>query len=165
MLFYLGDLSFLQDRWQRVKISTTFSSWTMLLQGISQGSVLGPILSHTHILNDIFFTLKGIDICNISDDTTPYACDSELKSTPEKLEHNFELTIARFEMNYMKFNTDKCHVLISRNKNKQMWTKLDKNIVWESNDIKLLGITIDSILKFDKHVSNICSKANRKLNA
>ena len=46
-----------------------------------------------------------------------------------------------------------------------MWTKVDKNIVCESNDIKLLGITIDSILKFDKHVSNICSKANRKLNA
>ena len=44
-----------------------------------------------------------------------------------------------------------------------MWAKLDRDIVWESNDVKLLGITLGNNLKFDKHVSNICSKANRKL--
>ena len=66
-------------------------------------------------------------------------------------------------MNYTKLNTDKCHLLISGNKNEQMWAKLDKNIVWESNDIKLLGVILGNNLKFDKHVSNICSKANRKL--
>ena len=31
-------LSYLQDRWQRAKINTTFSSWTQLLQGVSQRS-------------------------------------------------------------------------------------------------------------------------------
>ena len=30
-------LSYLQDRWHRVKINTTFSSWTYLLQGAPQG--------------------------------------------------------------------------------------------------------------------------------
>ena len=29
--------------------------------------------------------------------------------------------------------------------------------------LKPLGITLNNKLKFDKHVSNICSKANRKL--
>ena len=65
----------------------------------------------------------------------------------------------------MKLNTDKCHLLISGNKNEQMWAKLDRDIVWESNDVKLLGIPLHNNLKFDKHVSNICSKANRKLSA
>ena len=46
-----------------------------------------------------------------------------------------------------------------------MWAKLDRNIVWESNDVMLLGIILDNNLKFDKHVSNICSKANTKLSA
>ena len=68
-------------------------------------------------------------------------------------------------MNYMKLNTYKCHLLISRNKNEQMWTKLNRDIVWESNDVKLLGITLDNNLKFDKHASVICSKANRKVSA
>ena len=44
-----------------------------------------------------------------------------------------------------------------------MWARVDRDIVWESNDVKLLGNTLDNNLKFDKHVSNICSKANRKL--
>ena len=37
-------LSYLQDRWQRFKINTAFSSWTQLLQGVPQGSGFGPIL-------------------------------------------------------------------------------------------------------------------------
>ena len=44
-----------------------------------------------------------------------------------------------------------------------MWGKLDRDIVQESNDVKLLGIKLNNKLKFDKHVSDICSKANRKL--
>ena len=68
-------LSYLQHRWQRVKINTTFSSWNQLLQGVPQGSVLGPILFNIYI-NDVFFALKGVDICNFADDTTPYVCDS-----------------------------------------------------------------------------------------
>ena len=66
-------------------------------------------------------------------------------------------------MNYMKLNADKCHLLISGNKNEQKWAKLDRDIVWKSDDVKPLGITLDNNLKFDKHVSNICSEANRKL--
>ena len=46
-----------------------------------------------------------------------------------------------------------------------MWAKLDRDIVQESNYVKLLGITLDNNLKFDKHAPNICSKANRKLSA
>ena len=108
-------------------------------------------------INDIFFALKGVDICNFPDDATPYVCDSNLKTVLETLEYNSKLATAWFEM------TDKCHLLISSNKNEHMWAKLDRDIIRESNDVKLLGITLDNNLKFDKHVSNIFSKANRKL--
>ena len=36
-------------------------------------------------------------------------------------------------------------------------------MVWEENEVKILGITINNELKFDRHISNICSKANKKL--
>ena len=50
-------------------------------------------------------------------------------------------------------------------KNEYMWAKLDEDIVWESNAVELLGVTKDNNLRFDKHVSNICLKPNRKLSA
>ena len=62
----------------------------------------------------------------------------------------------------MKLNTDKCRHLISGNKNEQMSTELVRALFWESKNVQLLGITLDNNIKFDKCVSNICSKASRK---
>ena len=43
-----------------------------------------------------------------------------------------------------------------------MWAKLDKDIVWEFNDVRLFWIAIDKYAKKPyKYVSNICSEANR----
>ena len=36
--------SYLSDRWQRVKINTSYSSWFALLVGMPQGSILGPLI-------------------------------------------------------------------------------------------------------------------------
>ena len=33
--------SYLSNRWQRTKVNNSFSSWTELIQGVLQGSVLG----------------------------------------------------------------------------------------------------------------------------
>ena len=46
-----------------------------------------------------------------------------------------------------------------------MRAKLDQDITWKNNDVEHLGVTISNNLIFDKHVSNICLKANRKLSA
>ena len=78
-------------------------------------------------INDMFFALNEIDICNSADDTAPYVCDSNLKSVLEKFEHNSELAIAWFEINYMKLILLKCHLLISGNKINvcgQKWVKI-----------------------------------------
>ena len=45
----------------------------------------------------------------------------------------------------------------------RVWAQVSEDKIWEIADVKLLGITIDKELKFDKHVSKICSKASRKL--
>ena len=156
--------SYLSDRWQHVKINNRFSNWTELLQGVPQGSVLGPLLFNIY-LNDLFFALKNFDVCNFEDDTTPFACDSSLKSVLEKLETSSEIAIAWFENNYMKLNTDKCHLLVSGNKIEHSWVKVGNDTIWESKEVKLLGVTIDNNLKFDKHVLDIIKKANSKLSA
>ena len=158
------SLSYLTDRWQRTKINLSFSDWKELLQGVPQGSVLGPSLFNIY-LNDLFYILKDVDVCNFADDTTPFVCDISLQSVINKLEKHSDVAISWFEYNYMKLNTDKCHLLVSGHNNEEIWIKIGNNYIQDSKEVYLLGVTIDNDLKFDKHISNLCLKANRKLSA
>ena len=65
----------------------------------------------------------------------------------------------------MKLNADKCHILISGHKNEVMIGRIGNVNILESHKVKLLGIDIDSNLKFEDYIKNICVKAARKLNA
>ena len=156
--------SYLNDRWQRIKINTEFSSWSELLTGVPQGSVLGPLLFNIY-LNDIFWVFQNTEACNFADDTTLYSCDQDLRTVIRNLEHDSLLAIEWFESNYMKLNADKCHLLTSGHKHEWMWVEVGKDKIWESQNEKLLGVTIDNKLSFKVHILDICKKANLKLSA
>ena len=143
------------------KINTTFSSWSALLKDVSQGSVLGPILLNI-FLNDLFFIFKDTDVCTFADDTSPHACDISPDELLIHVEHDFALPVCWFESNYMKLNTDKCHLIISGNKHESLWANVGNDRIWELKYVKLLGINVDRSLKFGFHVLKVCSKANRK---
>ena len=59
----------------------------------------------------------------------------------------------------------KCHYIISGHKYEHTWVKLNNEKCWECDNVKLLGIDIDSNLTFNNYVSSICTKAGRKLPA
>ena len=69
-------------------------------------------------------------MCNFADDTTPYACDQDLKTQIQKLEHDSLKAIMWFENNYMKLNEDKCQFLIS---NQNLWVNVGDALIWESS--------------------------------
>ena len=68
-----------------------------------------------------------------------------------------------FSDNQMMGNTDKCHLLLTKDKSSQI--HIGDSIIESSTCEKLLGIKIDSKLCFDDHIQGLFNKANRKLRA
>ena len=155
--------SYLSDRWQRVKINTSYSTWEELVKGVPQGSVLGPLLFNLYI-NDLFFIITS-DICNYADDTTPHAVDMKLEMLMAKLENAVDKALKWFRDNAMKLNSSKCKLLICGHKFETMICKIGISNVIETHEVKLLGVKIESDLTFTSHLETICKTASQKLNA
>ena len=156
--------SYLSNRKQRVKINTSFSSWSELLTGVPQGSVLGPLLFNIY-LNDLFWINEQTEVCNLADDTTFFSGDVELNVLLKRLEHDSVLAIEWFESNYMKMNTDKCHLILAGHKHELIWAEIGTDRIWETSQQRLLGITIDNKLRFNSHITELCKTAQNKLSA
>ena len=156
--------SYLSNRWQRTKINTSFSSWSELITGIPQGSVLGPLLFNIFI-NDLFYFFDKIDVCNYADDTTLHGCDENLEVLVERLECAANIAVIWFKHNHMKLNPDKCHLLVCGYKHECLLANMGGAPVIESYEENFLGISIDRDLTFENYVNNLCRNAGKKLNA
>ena len=156
--------SYLTDRRQRTKLNNSFSSYSNLTSGVPQGSILGPLLFNVYI-NDIFFFINEKNLANYADDNTPYAIDSNVESVITSLEDDATTLIRWFQDNYLKMNEDKCHLLITNQEEESKIAHIGDEIIKNSQSNKLLGITIDNEINFNKHVSTLCKKVNLKLHA
>ena len=103
--------SYLNNIWHRTKLNR---------------NLVGPILFNIY-LNDLFILSAFTDLCNLADDTTFYACDMDLNSLINRLEHDSFLAIEWFENNNMKLNRHlnlNYHFLVSGYKNENVWASI-----------------------------------------
>ena len=139
-------------------------SWSDVLSGVPQGSVLGPLLFVCYIndLPDVIHTTVKI----FADDTKVFADVSKEGGIRELQED-----VQRLEECAMKwqltFNIDKCkvmHIGLKNPKNDYVMTRDSKEIKLESTILeKDLGVNVDDKLKFDRHTEIQVNKANKML--
>ena len=153
--------SYLTGRGQRVKVGSPYSSLGNIKIGVPQGSVLGPMLLNIFI-NDLFLIDLESEICNFADDNKIFTRGNNLEEVIIKLEGDLCTTLKWFFENGMVANPEKFQLM---NNDQKLCLKIDDQMVNQCQQVKLLGVTIDSKLNFDEHILELCCKVNKNVSA
>ena len=107
--------------------------------------------------------MKDVDITNFVDDETSFASTNNIDDLIYFLEKASSSLLKWFKDNFFNGSLDKFHLSVSTVEK----TKINVGeCSAENGDYeKLLGVKTDNKLTFDCHVSDMCRKANRKINA
>ncbi|CAH1267096.1 TBCK [Branchiostoma lanceolatum] len=154
--------SFISGRRQRVRYHQSLSNWESLSCGVAQGTLLGPILFLVLIDDAASDTThpvwKYVDDMNLLETRT--LC--ELPTLQNALDDLHLWT----QRNYMLLNGGKCltmHVTFARNPPQPPPLRIDDTELAVVPSLKVLGLTIQSDLHWDKQVNNMVAKSGRKL--
>ena len=130
------------------------TGWALVLSGVPQGTVLGPLLFSLYI-NDISSDIES-EIRLFADDCV---CCREIMDEEDtmKLQRHIDRLGSWARKWGMRFQPVKCSMMqLTRKQIK----KIHASYTLEGTD---LGVTITSDLRWNTHVSNVCTKANRTL--
>ncbi|XP_068597914.1 uncharacterized protein [Brachionichthys hirsutus] len=158
--------SYLTNRQQFIHINHCSSSTAPLLQGVPQGSVLGPLLFILYILplGDIIRRHSLHFHC--------YADDIQLYITTNSIDSKVHSTVTNclndikswMKYNFLKVNSDKTDIILIGSKNitkstQQFGLDFDNTTLTPSPLIRNLGVILDSTLSFHHHVRQITRTA------
>ena len=164
--------SYLSGRSQKVKTGTKESSWENVINGVPQGSVLGPLL-FTILISDISDAIKRGRYHLYADDTQLYytckVCDANV--TIDHINCDLDNIYNYSKRNCLKLNAVKSKFIVIGSRpnlkklNSMVLNKIElgPDIIEREFAVKNLGIVMDETFSWSKHVNLLVSKAYGKL--
>ena len=164
--------SYLSSRKQCVCVEGTMSEERALNYGVPQGSVLGPILFTTYT-QPLHVVLNEIDFHLYADDSRMYlsfhpnSADST-NTAITTIGQCFCKVKAWMTSRFLKLNDSKTEVLVitSPTMTKQLQPvalQLGESTIVPSQHARDLGVTWDTTMRMEQHITNICKSAYYQL--
>ncbi len=150
--------NWLTNRRQRVVLNGKPSTWTAVLSGVPQGSILGPILFNIFI-NDLDEGIIATILLKFADDTKMGQRISSLRDR-DQLQQNLDLLCAWANRWGMRFNVGKCRIMHFGRSNPCHNYSMNGVDLEKTVEEKDLGVLITSTLK----VGNQCERAVQTAN-
>ena len=111
----------------------------------------------------MFLFIKKSEVCNISDDNTPYSVGKNIENVISDQKTDLVGVLVWFKINSLKANPGKFQFVVLGNKHERSFDIHINNVkIKNSNEVTLLGIKIDKNLTFKKN-SDLCRRASYKL--
>lgn len=167
--------SYLTDRHQRVLIGETASPDSLLVTGVPQGSVLGPLLFSLYVLPLMkIIERHGIRRHHYADDIQLYRRlhiqqlqkhdETELKQDLDTMESCIEEIRQWMTSNDLKLNEGKTEMLVIAPKNKQhllegITIRVGNDIIIPSKELRDLGSRLDATLSMRGQVASTIKSA------
>ena len=160
--------SFLTDRTLRVLYNGCFSHTVSLKAGTPQGSPLSPLIYIIYVNDYPEEIQQSCSMSQFADDTALWTSAYTRSFAVFKLQKGLNILEGWCRKWRVKLNGEKSNlVMIARTRerdNENYALQLFNDLIRPTQNAKFLGIEIDKLLSFQKHVDAIYNRATKRLN-
>ena len=165
--------SYLKDRFQYCELGGKRSTITKILQGVFQGSVLGPLLYILYINCIVVLEDEMCQLYLYADDTNArITLTGDNRANQERIQKKAAEMQTYMDAHHLKFNSEKTQLLIKKkginNTHGELTLTMKGKKINQSESVKVLGIVIGQDEKYEEYLvkgeKSMLNFINKRLN-